>query len=57
MPEKVNMVYGQVDENKQGIVEFRFDADTWEYRKIKNVIRVRRKSALSQGSVIKAKEV
>jgi len=45
MPEKVNAVYGMVDEEKRGIVAFRFDADHWKYKKTKRIIEIRRKEA------------
>lgn len=53
MPEKVNIVYGQIDDNKQGIVEFRFDADTWIYKKEKSIIKIRRKEAKEEGDIVK----
>jgi hypothetical protein len=49
MTERINVVYGQVDENKQGIVEFRFDSKIWDSKKTKDLIILRRKTALTKG--------
>ena len=56
MPERLNIVYGVVEGNKNAIVEIRFNADTWELKKSKNILGVRRKDALDHGTVIKSKE-
>jgi len=53
MAEKVNIVYGQIAEGKSAIVEFRFDADVWSYKRERGIISVRRKKALKPGTVIK----
>lgn len=43
MPERVNTLYGKIDENHSGIIEFKFDTDHWTYKKSGNIIRIRRK--------------
>lgn len=53
MAEKVDIVYGRIAEGKNAIVEFRFDADIWSYKKKGDIISVRRKKALEPGSIIK----
>ncbi|GAG75828.1 unnamed protein product [marine sediment metagenome] len=44
MPERINCSYGKVGD-KSGIVEMRFDANTWTSRKKGDIIVVRRKEA------------
>lgn len=52
MAERITVVYGRIDKNRSGIVEFRFDKDKWDFKTVGKNKRLRRKGALKPRRVI-----